>query len=154
MPRTCSASPTSQPIIVERGLVRRTSFKASFSFTIERPQPTTMAPRAAKSMASCRPIPLDAPVITMTRFRKFIGKFSLRTLCDSISERLTAFERRLESAIAKLTAALFKGRNDPLIRQQPIRQIAKRKSNAHAGTRAEHDWPHGFIFAEPQLTHS
>ena len=54
---------------------------------IERPQPTTMAPRAAKSMASCRPIPLDAPVITITRFRKFIAKLSSRSfvLADSQS---------------------------------------------------------------------
>ena len=48
MPRTCSASPTSQPIITERGLARRTSAKTSFRRGIERPQPATMAPRVAE----------------------------------------------------------------------------------------------------------
>ena len=59
--------PTSQGIIVEEGLARRTSVKVRCpSRSCERPQPMTTAPRLAKSIARHRPMPLDAPVMRTT----------------------------------------------------------------------------------------
>ena len=56
-------SPTSQPIINDVGLVWRTCLSTSLSLAMDRPQPMTTAPRWRKSMASCLPMPLEAPVI-------------------------------------------------------------------------------------------
>ena len=47
----------------------------SRSRSMERPQPATMAPRAARSRANCLPMPLEAPVIMMTWFLKSIWTF-------------------------------------------------------------------------------